>query len=539
MALTATVFHVDLTRGSIETKTIPEDVYRKYPGGSALAAYLLLQRIPAGADPLGPDNVLVMAVSPLTGLAISGQSRMTACARSPLTGAIGDSQCGGFFPAEMRAAGAEAIVFTGRAPEPVYLWLHDGQAELRPASHLWGKVTAEADRLLREEVGDPKAEVAQIGPAGENLVRFAAIMNMVNRANGRTGMGAVMGAKRLKAVVVRGSKSPKPAMPEEFRGLVKRLKALQEANPGIVWFGEYGTAGVLAVQDKMGGLPTRNYSEGTFEQAKSIDGSTLAKTLLKERDTCYACVVKCKRVVEVRDPDLQVDPVYGGPEYETLALFGSMCGVGDLKLLSRASADANMYGMDSISCGGTIAWAMEAKARGLLDDGGLGLAFGDGQSVLRAIEAIALRQGVGALLAEGSLRAAQRLGPAAVDLTVTVKGQELPAHMPQHKRSLGLIYAVNPFGADHESSEHDTALRAKPGTLHRRRLAELGITDDLALTDLSDAKVRFAYHTQCFYSALDTLGLCQFVWGPTWQLYGPAETVELLRYGTGWDATLE
>ena len=539
MALTATVFHVDLTRGSIETKTIPEDVYRKYPGGSALAAYLLLQRIPAGADPLGPDNVLVMAVSPLTGLAISGQSRMTACARSPLTGAIGDSQCGGFFPAEMRAAGAEAIVFTGRAPEPVYLWLHDGQAELRPASHLWGKVTAEADRLLREEVGDPKAEVAQIGPAGENLVRFAAIMNMVNRANGRTGMGAVMGAKRLKAVVVRGSKSPKPAMPEEFRGLVKRLKALQEANPGIVWFGEYGTAGVLAVQDKMGGLPTRNYSEGTFEQAKSIDGSTLAKTLLKERDTCYACVVKCKRVVEVRDPDLQVDPVYGGPEYETLALFGSMCGVGDLKLLSRASADANMYGMDSISCGGTIAWAMEAKARGLLDDGGLGLAFGDGQSVLRAIEAIALRQGVGALLAEGSLRAAQRLGPAAVDLTVTVKGQELPAHMPQHKRSLGLIYAVNPFGADHESSEHDTALRAKPGTLHRRRLAELGITDDLALTDLSDAKVRFAYHTQCFYSALDTLGLCQFVLGPTWQLYGPAETVELLRYGTGWDATLE
>ncbi|MEK7839525.1 MAG: aldehyde ferredoxin oxidoreductase C-terminal domain-containing protein, partial [candidate division NC10 bacterium] len=196
-------------------------------------------------------------------------------------------------------------------------------------------------------------------------------------------------------------------------------------------------------------------------------------------------------------------------------------------------------GMDTISCGGTIAWAMEAKAKGLLDDGGLGLAFGDGQSVLRAIEAIALRRGAGDLLAEGSLRAAKTLGPAAVDLTVTVKGQELPAHMPQHKRSLGLIYAVNPFGADHESSEHDTALRAKPGTLHRRRLAELGITDDLPLTDLSDAKVRFAYHTQCFYSALDSFGLCQFVWGPTWQLYGPSETVELVQYGTGWDATLE
>jgi len=539
LALTATVHHVDLSRGTVETKTLPEDVYRKYPGGSALAAYLVLKQIPAGADPLGPDNVLVMAVSPLTGLAISGQSRMTACARSPLTGAIGDSQCGGFFPAEMRAAGTDAIVFTGRAAEPVYLWLHDGEAELRPAKHVWGKVTADVDRLLKDEIGDPKVEIAQIGPAGENLVRFAAIMNMVNRANGRTGMGAVMGSKRLKAVVVRGTKSPKPAKPEEFRGLVKRLKEMQEINPGIGWFGEYGTAGVLAIQDKMGGQPTRNYTEGTFEQCKDIDGSTMVKTILKERDTCYACIVKCKRVVEVHEPGIDVDPIYGGPEYETLTFFGSMCGVGDLKLLAKASADANKYGMDTISAGATIAWAMEAKAKGLLDDKGLGLAFADGQSVLRAIEAIALRRGVGDLLAEGSLRAAKTLGPAAVDLTVTVKGQELPAHMPQHKRSLGLIYAVNAFGADHQSSEHDSMLKTKPGSLHRRRLAELGEFGDLDLRDLSDDKVRFAFTTQCFYSALDTLGLCQFVWGPSWQLYGPAETVELVRFGTGWDATMK
>jgi len=537
--LTATVHHVDLTRGTVETKTLPEDVYRKYPGGSALAAYLVLQSMPAGADPLGPDNVLVMAVSPLTGLAISGQSRMTACARSPLTGAIGDSQCGGFFPAEMRAAGTDAIVFTGRSPEPVYLWLHDGAAELRPATHLWGKETAEGDRLLKEEVADPKAEVAQIGPAGENLVRFAAIMNMVNRANGRTGMGAVMGSKRLKAVVVRGTKPPRPAVPEKFRELLKRLKPLQEANPGITWFGEYGTAGVLGIQNKMGGQPTRNYTEGTFEEAGQIDGTTMVKTILKERDTCYACVVKCKRVVEVHEPDLDVDPVYGGPEYETLTFFGSMCGVGDLKLLARASADANKYGLDTISCGATIAWAIEAKAKGLLDDQGLGLAYGDGRSVLRAIEAIALRRGAGDLLAEGSLRAAQTLGPAAVDLTVTVKGQELPAHMPQHKRSLGLIYAVNAFGADHQSSEHDSMLKTKPDSLHRKRLGTLGDFPALDLRDLSDDKVRFAWTSQRFYSALDSLGLCQFVWGPSWQLYGPAETVELVRAGTGWDATLD
>jgi aldehyde:ferredoxin oxidoreductase len=540
LALTATVYHVDLTRGTIDTKTVPEDVYRKYPGGSALAAYLVMQAIPKGADPLGPDNVLVMAVSPLTGLAISGQSRMTACARSPLTGAIGDSQCGGFFPAEMRNAGADAIVFTGQSPEPVYLWLNDGRAELRPAKHLWGKVTADADRLLKQELGDDKAEIAQIGPAGENRIRFAAIMNMVNRANGRTGMGAVMGSKRLKAVVVRGTKPPKPALPERFRALVKRLKELQEANPGMEWFGQHGTAGVLGIQNKMGGQPTRNYTEGTFAEAGQIDGATMVKTILKERDTCYACVVKCKRVVEVHDPDLEVDPIYGGPEYETLTFFGSMCGVGDLKLLARASADANMYGMDTISCGATIAWAMEAKAKGLFDDQGLGLAYGDGRSVLRAIEAIALRRGVGDLLAEGSVRAARTLGDAAVDLTVAVKGQEFPAHMPQHKRSMGLIYAVNPFGADHQSSEHDSMLRTKPDSLHRKRLNELGDFPALDLRDLSDDKVRFAYRTQCFYSALDTLGLCQFVWGPSWQLYGPSETVELLRAGTGWDdATLD
>ena len=539
MALTANVFHVDLSRGTIDKKTLGEDVYRQYPGGSALAAYLVMQHTKPGIDALSPDNTLVMAVSALTGLAISGQSRMTASAKSPLTGAIGDSQCGGFFPAEMRNAGADAIVFTGASKEPVYLWLHDGQAELRPAKHVWGKETAEVDVQLKKDVGNEKAEVAQCGPAGENLVRYAAIMNMVNRANGRTGMGAVMGSKKLKAVVVSGGASPKPAQPEEFRGLVKRLKSLEEANPGIKWFGQFGTAGVLAIQDKMGGLPTNNYSEGTFEQAKAIDGTTMEKTILKERDTCYACVVKCKRVVEVHEPGLDVDPVYGGPEYETLSLLGSMCGVGDLKLLAKASADANKYGMDTISLGGTIAWAMEAKAKGLLDDQGLGLAYGDGQSVLRAIEAIAYRRGVGNLLAEGSLKAAKTLGQAAVDLTVTTKGQELPAHMPQHKRSLGLIYAVNPFGADHQSSEHDSALRSKPDSLHRKRLNTVGEYGDLGLQDLSDTKVKFAYETQCFYSALDSYGLCQFVWGTTWQLYGPAETVELVKYGTGWDATMD
>jgi aldehyde:ferredoxin oxidoreductase len=537
MAIEAVVYLVNLSNGTVTKETLPEAVYRKYPGGSALATYLLFKHCAKGVDPLGPENVLAMAVSPLTGLAISGQSRMTAAARSPLTGGIGDSQCGGFFPAEMKAAGADAIVFLGRAPSPVYLWLKDGMAELRPAEHLWGKVTGDVDEALKAELGDPKVEVAQIGPAGENQVRFAAIMNMANRANGRTGLGAVMGSKNLKAVAVRGTRARKPVDLESFRDLARRFRELEEAT-GIAHFGKYGTAGVVAQQNYKGGLPTYNYNSGSFgESAAHLSGERLHDEFLKDRDTCFACGIRCKRVVEIPG---KVDPKYGGPEYETIATFGSYCGVADMDAVCVANELCNKYGMDTISCGATIAWALEAGEKGLLTaDDGVALQFGNADTMLKLTEQIALRQGsLGNLLAEGSARAAASLGSAAEDLTITVKGLEAPAHMPQHKRSMGLIYAVNPFGADHQSSEHDTALRAKPGTIFRNRLEELGISDILALTDLSPAKVRFTYLTQLFYSALDTYNLCQFVFGASWQLYGPSETVELIRAATGWDVTL-
>lgn len=535
MGVNATILMVDLTRGEIRREELPESIYRKYPGGSALATYLLWKHCPKGADPLGPDNVLVMAVSPLTGLAVSGQSRMTAAARSPLTGGIGDSQCGGFFPAEMKAAGVDAMVFLGQSPEPVYLWLKDGQAKLRPAGHLWGKVTGDVDEAIKAELDDRKIEIAQVGPAGENLVRFAAIINMANRANGRTGLGAVMGSKRLKAVAVRGSQMPKAVEPERLRDLARRFKELEEAT-GIAHFGKFGTPGVVAPQNYKGGLPTYNYNSGAFDQADQITGEKLYDEFLKERDTCYACGIKCKRVVEVEG---KVDPRYGGPEYETIATFGSYCGVGDLVTINQANQLCNMYGMDTISCGATIAWALEAGEKGLLHADDLDLRFGAAETVVKLTEMIARREGLGDLLAEGSARAAATFGPAAEELLVTVKSQEAPAHMPQHKKSMGLIYAVNPFGADHQSSEHDTALRAKPGTLFRNRLEEMGISEILDLKDLGPAKVRFTYLTQLLYSALDTYNLCQFVYGGSWQLYGPSEVVELVRAATGWDVTLD
>ena len=263
--------------------------------------------MPGGVDPLGPENMLVLALSVLTGTAISGQSRMTAAAKSPLTGGIGDSQSGGFWPAELKFAGFDAIIIKGRAEKPVYLWVHDGEYELRDASHLWGKITGEAEAAIQEELGDGKIEVLQVGPAGENGVRFAAMMSMSNRANGRTGLGAVMGSKNLKAVAVRGKARPTVADKAELSKFAK-WGAKNLADSDLAGLAKYGTAETTGSNQITGTLPTFNYNSGVFENWEAIDGTTMYDTILRGaeegkqdrlgRDTCYACTVRCKRVVE-------------------------------------------------------------------------------------------------------------------------------------------------------------------------------------------------------------------------------------------------
>jgi aldehyde:ferredoxin oxidoreductase len=529
------ILHADLTNAALRIEEPDEKFYRHYMGGSGLGMYYLLKHTPAGADPLGPENTLVLSLSVLTGAPVSGQSRMTATAKSPLTGAVGDAQCGGFWPAECKFAGFDAIVVTGKAEKPVYLWLHDGEAELRDASHLWGKVTGEVEAQIKEELGDPKIEVAQCGPAGEKGVRFAGIINMSNRANGRTGMGAVMGSKNLKAVAVRGKMRPKLADRDALIKVAKWGADNFEASD-VYGLGMFGTAEVLQGQHKAGGLPTRNWSSGAFDGWEPLDGPTMYDTILKERDTCYACTVRCKRVVEVTAGPYKVDPLYGGPEYETLATFGSYCGIDDLAAVSYANQLCNQYGMDTISCGATIAWAMDCFEAGLLtteDTGGLELRFGDADAMVKLTEMIGKREGLGDLLAEGSARAAATFGNGAEDLVVTVKGQELPAHMPQVKRSLALIYAVNPFGADHQSHEHDPSYADYPD-----RMAELDLMDPQPDGLLNTEKVRYALYTQQLYSCLDSINLCQFVYGPAWHLYGPSQIVDTVRAITGWNVSL-
>jgi aldehyde:ferredoxin oxidoreductase len=536
------ILHVNLTTGQIEIEQPPEEFYRTYWGGSAMGTYYLLKNTPPGADPLGPENTLSFMLSATTGAPISGQSRATTTAKSPVTGLIGDAQAGGFWPAELKFAGYDGIVFTGKSPHPVYLWVHDGEAELRDAAHLWGKVTGDAQRAIQRELGDSKIEVAQIGPAGEQLARLANIMNMSNRAHGRTGMGAVMGSKNLKAVAVRGHRQIVLA----DKGAVTRL-ARQAAKsipdfPDMKALQDYGTANVVMYQDTSGGLPTRNYTSGTFENAEALCGETMADTILRENDTCYACSVRCKRVVEAEYRGRKVEPFYGGPEYETLATLGSYCGVGDLNAVSLANQMCAQYGLDTISTGATIAFAMECfekKILTLADTGGIELRFGNADALIAVVEQIGHREGLGALLCDGSAHAAEAIGRGAADLVVAVKGHELPAHMPQVKRSLALIYAVNPFGADHQSSEHDPAYAPGASQVGLDRLARLGLTNPQEDRVLNREKAEFALYTQWNYSFLDSADLCQFVYGPAWQLIGPDEMVELMQAVTGWEFSLE
>ncbi|HAV77338.1 MAG TPA: aldehyde:ferredoxin oxidoreductase [Anaerolineae bacterium] len=537
------ILHVDLTKRLLTIEEPSEAFYRKYMGGSAMGMYYILREMPRGADPVGPDNVLTLMTGVTTGASISGQSRINANAKSPISGGIGDSQGGGFFPAELKFADIDGLVIKGRADKPVYLWIKDGKFELRDAAHLMGKKTGEVEDILKEEIGDKKIEILQHGPAAEKGVLFSSLVSMANRNNGRTGMGLVMASKNLKAVVVRGSKKPTVADRNALIALSKTGPKLLPDNPDMPGLAEEGTATVVLSQNTIGSLPTRNYSEGQFEHCEDISGARMVETVLKERDTCYACIVRCKRVVEIKEGAYKVDPRYGGAEYETLGTFGSYCGVNDLAAINLANQMCNEYAVDTIAAGATIAFAMECFENGIItteQTNGLELNFGNADAMIKALDMMLTAEGeFGKTLGMGSERASKVWGKASEDYLVTVKGAESPAHMPHAKRSLGLIYAVNPFGADHQSSEHDPYYEEGVADLNLNRLKLLGLDVPQPERSLSPEKVRFAYLTELFYSMLDSVELCQFVYGPAWTLYGPAETVQMINAVTGWDVTVD
>ena len=518
------ILRVDLSTREVTVEEPDDDFYRIYFGGWGFIAHYLLTELEPGADPLGPENPLIFAPGVVTGAPAGGSGRSAVGAKSPLTGGFGGAEVGGYWGAELKRAGWDAVIVTGEAEEPVYLWIKDDEVEIRDAAHLWGQETLDVETAIQDELGETRARVAQIGPAGENLVRYACIIHDVNRAAGRTGLGAVMGSKRLKAVAVRGSQRLDVADQKSVIGIGKWLS---ENVPQTMQ--DYGTAASVTALDLMGGLPTRNFQEGTFEGAEAITGTTMAETILVKNDTCYACPVRCKRVVEA-EGRYDVSPEYGGPEYETLGAIGSACGIDDLEAIAYANQLCNAYGLDTISTGMTIAWAMECFERGLLTEeetGGLDLHFGNAEAMVALVEQIAHREGFGDLLAEGSARASRKMGEETEKYAMHVKGQEHPMHEPRIKFALGLGYATSPTGADHMHNIHDTFYAESPG--HARAV---GILEPLPADDLGPEKIRLAKYEidwQVFYNCL---GLCMFM------PYSKPQVRDLINAVTGWDTTV-
>jgi aldehyde:ferredoxin oxidoreductase len=510
------ILHLNLTTGQSHIERPSEEFYRLLVGGRAVIAYLLLRDLPSHTDPLSPDNLLIFAPGIMQGSNLPGAGRHGVGGKSPLTGAIGSAEAGGWWGHEFKWAGFDALVIRGRAKSPVYLWIKDGDVELRSANHLWGRQTAPVEAAIRAELGDERIRVAQIGPAGENGVLFSAIMHDVNRAAGRNGLGALMGSKNLKAVAVRGTRRVPVAERKEItsvaRWLGQNYKTL--AAWATVGIGR-GTQDSLMNWAYLGGLPTQNFGSPVFENPDLLSGERNYEMFLKERDTCQACPITCKQVFEHEDenPYRKLDPVYGGPEYEAMAAFGPNCGVEDNLAVSKANELANANGLDAISTGASIAFVIECFEHGIIttrDTGGLKFRWGDAGMLVRAVELIAQREGFGEVMAEGVARMSQRFGPASEPFNLTIKGQELPMHEPRLKHAMGLGYAVAPVGADHMMNMHDTDFASQGEGLKRVNSAMKREIGPLNPKTLDEDKVQLFYHELNWMHFQDCAVNCHF-----------------------------
>jgi aldehyde:ferredoxin oxidoreductase len=496
------VLQIDLSSGKIWVDKPEAAFYRNYIGGRNLILHYLLTEMPAGTDPLGPENLLIFAPGLLTGTALPGTGRHAVGGKSPLTGALGSGEAGGWWGAELKRAGFDAIVIRGRAENPVYVWIKDGAVEIRDASALWGGLTAETESHIRQELGDDKIRVAQIGPAGEKLVRFAAVMHDINRASGRSGLGAVMGSKNLKAIAVRGSMPVGVADKALLQVVQKWVNSNYKEMMG--WAIAAGTSGSVQFNHDAGTTAINNYRDGVFEGIEQLDASHFFPKILKDRDTCNRCSVRCKLVV-AHNGDLTIAPEYGGPEYESLGALGPLCKINDPIVVAKANELCAAYGLDTISTGGTIAFAMEAAEKNLVE----GPRFGDGDSLLKSIHQIARREGLGDQMAEGSARMAASLGGDAADMLAVARGQELPLHDPRLKQTMAMGYALSATGGDHMHNLNDT-FAAFEGSDIAARLKEMGVEAPLPLWGISEHKIEGFYYETAFKNFYDCAVICHF-----------------------------
>jgi aldehyde:ferredoxin oxidoreductase len=495
MGFMGKILRVNLTTGETALEPLDMDRARAFIGGRGLGISYLLDEVNPACEPLSADNKLILMTGPLTGTSAPTGGRYMVMTKSPLTNAVTCSNSGGHFGRTLKRTGIDGLILEGESSKPVYLWVTEDRAEIRDAGHLWGKNTHETtDRLLGETT--PKARVACIGPAGENLVRFASIMNEKDRAAGRSGVGAVMGAKKLKAVVVHGSRAVPYHDADAFKKIASEFlgsfKETYKDDPPPLR--KYGTAVTVVGTQGIGVLPTRNFQQGTFEHWKEIGGETLTEKYLVRPKACFACPIGCGRVTEVTEGPYKGEGE--GPEYETVYSLGSDCSVGELAAVTKANYICNELGMDTISMGATIASAMEMYEKGILTEEEIGrpLPFGDADGLVELCTWTAYRQGFGDKLAEGSLRMCAGYGHP--EFAMVAKGQEFAGYDPRGEKGMGLVYATSPIGASHMRGD----------TAYIEILGVPTLIDPLSWED----KPQLVKDFQDVFSVFDSAGVCVF-----------------------------
>jgi len=513
------ILRVDLSRGRLWDEALNEEYARRYIGGSGLAARYLYDVLDANTDPLGPDNPLLFLTGPLVGTSMTSAGRYSACARSPLTGILGEANSGGFFGPELRYAGYDGVWISGAARAPVWISIVDGHADLHDATDLWGGDLYVTQDRVRGALGEAGARVACIGLAGERQVKMAGIANDHGRFAARTGLGAVMGSKNLKAIAVRGSGKVPLYAPEEFRALTNQALALFKEDTPSQSLREFGTAGYLNLAHMLGDLPIRYFQVGEHPQADALSGVDMAEKFLRRNAACHKCVIACGR--ETRAPALGDDKV-DGPEYESLGALGSTLMIFDLQAVIHAHHLCNLYGLDIISMGVTLGLACELFERGRLsqaDTGGLEIRYGDAEMVYRLIDLTARREGFGAVLAEGNAALADRFG--VPELSATVNRLELPMHDPRAYLGTAVTYALSPRGACHMQGDmyeldlgrdSGQSIGLVPGDRHEN----------------SAEKGRTAARLQAWRTLYNALTLCEFENPPV-----PLLTA-VINAATGW-----
>ncbi|MEM2875996.1 MAG: aldehyde ferredoxin oxidoreductase family protein, partial [Candidatus Bathyarchaeia archaeon] len=516
------ILHVDLTSGKISTEPLREDFAKTYIGGIGLGMRLLIDHSTPGTDPFSPENPLILATGPLSGtMAPTAGNGHAFISKSPASFGVAEAKSHGYFATDLKRAGYDAIVFKGRAEKPVFLWVDDDTVEILDAQHLWGKSPAETEDIIKEELGDYYIRVASIGLAGENLMRLACILNDKTRAAGRTGLGAVMGSKKLKAIAVRGTRDIRVAKPDEFLEFVKVLHE-RSKGPATRKYRTLGTPENVLVHNALGALPTRNFTNATFEGAEKVSGEYLNERFVIKIISCSSCAQRCEHVAVV--PEGPYKGTTTRVEYETLWALGPNCGVDRLDAIIKAIDLCNYYGMDALGTGVVASFAMDCYENGILtkeDTGGLELNFGNHETMLELLKMIGERKGLGDLLAEGVKRAAEKIGKGAEKYANHIKGVEMTGYDLRGLKTAALGYAVSFRGADH--NRHGAYSPDISGKVDRFKVER--------------GRGKLVKEIEDIYTIIDSLIVCKFSRGIYYE--GFSDLAKLYTLVTGIDMSAE